>query len=336
MRIFAPWLVGLGLVLDMSNPAQAAIPRFSHIIVIVMENHSDNSIAADSQLRYLHHLMHTYSYDDNYYGVTHPSLPNYVAMLTGDIWGSHSDNPNQRFPHTSLVNELDRAHLTWKAYMQSLPHAGYEGSFWPPHHRTALYVMKHDPFMVLPLVRHHQKLANRVVPLRELPRDLRKQALPDFSYIVPNVCHDMHGQPGNGPCSNNRHLMRAGDRFLHAWVRKIIHAPFWRQGNNVIFITWDESDHDTPYHQGGPDAPIVPVGAHVKPSGGVDGGGRVPLIAIWNRQKHPRLCHEWADHYSLLRTIEKSWHLSFLGHASDPRQVRSLNCFFGPKRTAGG
>lgn len=326
------WLLALcAVALLLAPTVYAGVPRFDHIVIVVMENHSDSTLIGNRRLPYLDHLAKTYGYDDNYFGVTHPSLPNYVAMLTGDIWGSHSDNPTQRFPHTSLISELERAGLSWKGYMQSLPKPGYTGGFWPDNPRTALYVEKHDPFMLLPAVRQHPRLARKVVPLKRLTVDLAKDRLPSFSYIVPDVCHDMHGQPGRGPCSNTRKLLAAGDAFLHVWVRRIMKSAAWRTGNNVLFITWDESDHATPYDKGGPDAPVVQAGARVKPSGGIYGGGRVPLIAVWNEFTGPVRCHQWADHYSLLKTIEQAWHLAYLGHAADPLQVHGLSCFFDTK-----
>lgn len=309
--------------------AQAKIPRFRHVVLIVMENHSDASLIGNPDLLYLNRLVKKYGFDDNYFGVTHPSLPNYVAMLTGNIWGSHSDNPAQRFVHASLVGQMERAGLSWKAYMQSLPYAGYEGAFWPHNPHAALYVEKHDPFMVLPLVRKNPQLAKQVVPLRQLADDLSSGSLPNFAYIVPNVCHDMHGQArGPGRCSSNRKLMKAGSKFLRLWVPRIVHSRAWKHGDNVLFITWDESDHHTVFDAGGPDSPVLEPGAKDKTKGGVYGGGRVPLIVLWNKQSGPVRCHEWANHYSLLRTIEQSWHLPYLGYASDNKQVHALGCLF--------
>lgn len=295
---------------------------------MVMENHSDASLIGNSALPGLNHLVDAYGYDDNYFGVTHPSLPNYVAMITGNIWGSHSDDPAQRFAHASLVEQMRRAGISWKAYMQSLPHAGYTGAFWPKNPRSALYVEKHDPFMLLPTVRNNLKLARQVVPLGQLASDLSGDSLPNLAYIVPDVCHDMHGQPGSGPCSDNKTLMKVGDAFLRTWVSKILRSSVWKRGNNVLFITWDESDHETPFEAAGPDSPILQLGALEKPAGGVFGGGRIPLIVIWNNQSHPVRCHQWADHYSLLRTIEQGWRLPYLGYASDDDQVHALGCFF--------
>lgn len=327
LRRLLPLLLVL-FALPLARAAAAAIPHLDHILVIVMENHSDASLIGNPDLPYLNRLAKTYGYDDDYYGVTHPSLPNYVAMITGSVWGSHSDDPAQRFPHASLVEELERAGLSWKAYMQSLPRPGYPGAFWPDDPRTALYVEKHDPFMLLPAVRKNAKLSAQVVPLGQLARDLATGSLPDFSYIVPDVCHDMHGQPGTGPCSRNATLMRAGDRFLQAWIPKIMDSAVWKQGDNFVFITWDEADHRTPYLAGGPDAPVLQAGARLYPQGGVYGGGRLPLIAVGSRETAPVRCHEWADHYSLLKTIEQSWHLPYLGRASDDRQVHALSCFW--------
>jgi len=56
----------------------------------------------------------------NYYGVTHPSEPNYVAAISGSNWFMNDDNPANRYDHTNLVDQLEARHLTWGAYMESI------------------------------------------------------------------------------------------------------------------------------------------------------------------------------------------------------------------------
>jgi phosphatidylinositol-3-phosphatase len=52
-----------------------------------------------------------YGLATKYYGVTHPSLPNYVATISGSNWGSSSDDVAQAdqgyFKHLSLTDSTE-------------------------------------------------------------------------------------------------------------------------------------------------------------------------------------------------------------------------------------
>ncbi len=306
-----------------------SVPRFSHVFVIVMENHSLDAMSA-KEAPYVHELVSRYGYDRNYYGVTHVSLPNYVALLSGHTHHTHSDNPDQTFHGPTLASQLDRAHLRWQAVMQSLPSAGYTGNWYPEPAgknpvlmpKNALYAKKHDPFMLfpslLPVDRTH------VVPLHTLTQELTRGKVPDFVWITPNLCDDMHGQPiGSAACPSNHptRLVAMGNAFLARMVPEIMHSRAWTP-HSVIFITWDESE--IPSHTlnlaawkrwlgAGPSAPrtfVIPVG-----------GGSVPLIVIAKGVTTPRRLSIWADHYNLLKTIEAGFRLPYLGHAASKRVV---------------
>ncbi|GBE54908.1 phosphoesterase family protein [archaeon BMS3Bbin15] len=136
-RIFAISLAVL-IVFGVVVSATAAIPSatekikpFDHVFVIVMENQGTESIIGDPEMPFTNYIAQTYGYADNYYGVTHPSMPNYIAMTSGSDWYSHSDNANQMFPHANLADEMEAAGLSWKGYMESLPYAGYTGATYP-------------------------------------------------------------------------------------------------------------------------------------------------------------------------------------------------------------
>lgn len=324
-------------------PPSAKIPPFRHVFVIMMENQSAQLLLNNPQATYIRHLAQTYGYDRNYYGVTHPSLPNYVALLSGLTHASHSDNPTQVFTQPTLVTQLDAHHLSWQGVMGGLPFAGYTGNWWAPAGSaqnpmaappTALYAKKHDPFMLFPaIVRRH---ADQVVPLTTLAHELASGHVPRFVWITPNLCQDMHGQPNTPqascPANHRNQLVRDGNQFLHQWVPMIQHSTAFR-GNSVIFITWDEASDPsglpTPgrfwqFRAAGPGAPpITPSLAWMGPLG----GGQVPLIVIAHQYRHRVVTSLWADHYSILKTIESAWHLGYLGHARNA-QVPVLWPFF--------
>ena len=131
--IFVRVAAGLLAVLALALPAAAAnhatkhavrtadgkkgMPDLKHIFVIMLENHSQSSVLGNANAPFINSLAQQYAVAANYYGVTHPSEPNYVAAISGSNWFVNDDNPANRFDHTNLVDQLEAAHLTWGAYM---------------------------------------------------------------------------------------------------------------------------------------------------------------------------------------------------------------------------
>lgn len=315
-------------------PSSQAVPRLNHVFVIVMENHSLDALSP-AEAPYVHQLIAHYGYDSADYGVTHVSLPNYVALLSGSTHGTHSDNPDQKFFGPTLVSQLDAHHISWQGVMQSLPFAGYRGNWYPEPAgknpvlmpKNTLYAKKHDPFLLFPQIAAADR--NHVVPLHTLTRELAQNQVPRFVWITPNLCDDMHGQPvGSRACPSNHpaQLVRMGSQFLAHLVPEIMHSPAWT-GHSVIFITWDEAQMPHSllnlrqwknWLLAGPGAPRI-LGIPV-------GGGSVPLIVIAHGVSHPPHTALWADHYNLLKTIEAGLGLGYLGHAASS-QVTPLTPF---------
>ncbi len=128
-----------------------------HVFIIMMENTGFGQLLSSPDAGYIHTLAATYGLATNYYGVTHSSLPNYLAATSGSTWGTNNDDTAQRplLDHTNIVDQLEAAGVSWKAYMQGLPYAGFTGNAADytatPHSAdNALYLLKHDPFMMYP------------------------------------------------------------------------------------------------------------------------------------------------------------------------------------------
>ncbi len=325
-----------------SAAAQTAAPTrikpFSHVFFIIMENFSYSSILDDPATPYITKLAHTYGLATNYFGVTHTSLPNYIALTSGNNWFSHSDSNGQVFNHKNIVDQFEAHGVSFKAYMSAMPSVGFTGDYYPPG-GSALYVRKHDPFQFYPDITSNPARMRHIVPLTQLATDLKSAATtPRFAWITPDICQDMHGM-SSGPCpySKPEVLKADGNAFLSKIVPEIMHSPAWT-GNSVIFITWDESDYTGNDATGGwgsvkgcCDAPRVPSGYHLYPHGGTYGGGRVPMIVIARHGVRDYVSSMPYNHYSLLRTWEEGLGLGLLGNATDSVQVHSLREFLTPK-----
>lgn len=317
--------------------------HMAHVFVIMMENtsYADLLSPSNANTTFIRSLASTYGLETNYFGVTHVSFPNYLATTSGSNWGSNSDDVAQAplLDHENIVDQFEQAHVSWKAYMEDLPSPGDTLT----QTADALYVRKHDPFLMYPDVYNNPTRANKVVPLTQLSTDLSSGHIPKFVWITPNDCNNMHGGAPSCPFPDSptdqfqTALYQDGDTFLRTWVTAIMHSSAWT-GNSAIFVTWDEGSFadDAPFGpndtSGCCDSPRLPATPPNPATGGggdlagstVYGGGHVPMIVVTRHGAHGTTDDTLTNHYSLLQTIEQNWHLPYLGNASDTRQVQSL------------
>jgi phospholipase C len=163
------------------------VARYDHIFVIVEENHGFADVVGNPAAPNLNALASQFGIATQYFGVTHPSEPNYVALLGGSPFGVTSDNPywTQSVAAPSLISQLDAAHISWKAYLQGLPHPGFQGICYPVKCNGApdidpLYVSKHDAIQNFISSRNPMDWS-RQVPSEQLGRDLSSGRAPPLA-----------------------------------------------------------------------------------------------------------------------------------------------------------
>jgi hypothetical protein len=93
----------------------------SHIFLIVMENQEYDQLIGNPQAPYLNQLAHQYTVADDYHAITHPSLPNYLALLGGNTFGIRSNCTDCSIDQPNLVDELEAKGKRWKSYQEDLP-----------------------------------------------------------------------------------------------------------------------------------------------------------------------------------------------------------------------
>jgi hypothetical protein len=261
------------------------------IIVVVEENHSFDQITGSPDAPFFSRLASQGTQLTAYFAITHPSLPNYIAMISGDTQGITSDCGDCNVDAPNLVDELEQAGISWKAYMEDLPAPCSDA------HRVGPYAKKHDPFMYFASIRDDPARCAKVVPAGQLDADLRAGRLPRFVFITPSLDHDMHGAGEGG---NDRALIRAGDDWLRALYEKLASSAAWR-GDTRLVVTWDEG---------------AAGGELTGCCGGLATGGHIPAVVVGPRVPAGRDGADY-DHYALLHSIEAAFHLRFLGHAGD-------------------
>jgi phosphatidylinositol-3-phosphatase len=208
------------------------VPTFSHVILIMEENHSYSSVIGSSSMPYLNSLAQQYGLATAYFANTHPSIGNYFELTTGQII-TNDDAFTGTVSVDNVVRHLLAAGKTWKSYAENLPSVGYTGGDVYP------YAKHHNPFTYLTDVVNSQNQLQNLVPFTEFATDLQNDQLPDYSYIVPNMLDDAHDG-----------TLNQADAWLQANIAPLIASPIF-QNNGLLVIVFDESFDSDTQHGGG-------------------------------------------------------------------------------------
>ncbi len=271
------------------RPQSVPLARDSHVVLIVMENKEYSEVVGSPGASYLSRLAHRYAIATNFYGIAHPSLPNYLALTGGSTFGVTSNCTGCSRRETNVIDQLEHAGVSWKAYMEGLPRPCFTGA------GAAGYVKKHDPFVYYEDIARSPTRCRKVVPDRQLGEDLSAGRLPTFAWITPGLCNDTHD------CS-----VAVGDRYLSKLVPSLLPAL---GPHGMLLITWDEGSSDKGC------------------CGGLAAGGRVATLIVGpDVRRGARLGADYS-HYSILHTIDLAFGLRPLRGASSASS-RALDAAF--------
>jgi phospholipase C len=298
----------------MSAPAFANsdnLPRYRHVFFIVEENRSFGQIIGNPDAPTFNQLATKYSLATSYFGTSHPSEPNYVAMVGGSDFGIRNDGSylTNRVDAPSLATQLEAHGLSWKSYSQSLPFAGFTGTCYPCNSTdpSSLYASKHNGFLNFAGVQDNPAEMQKTVPIEQLTADLANNTAPTFSLIVPDQCHDMHGTTSCPDATTN---VRVADAYAADLVNQIMSSAAWRDGLNAIVLTWDEGSGSAGCCDANP------------------GGGQIYTSVITNYGPRGLTYTTPSNHYSMLASLQQMWHLGCLQHTCDTANVVPTNRLF--------
>jgi phosphatidylinositol-3-phosphatase len=351
------WPLFLLACAELSAGATGAfdLPPVRHVFVIMLENQSfEVTFDERSQAPYLAHTLRSRGVLlTQYHGIGHYSLPNYLALISGQApndatqmdcpifsefrpsaagLDAHGQLHGAGCVYPSIVktlpDQLEAAGFSWRAYMEDM---GNDRSREPAtcahvaigaedHTEEAkvgdAYAAKHNPFVYFHSVIDDQPRCDaRVVNLAQLPRDLTSASnTPNYVFITPNLCNDGH----DDPCIDGRRGgLAAVDGFLKKWVPLILDAPAFR-ADGMLLITFDES---ASLRGSGSSAccnerPLA--GAEYPPGLTGPGGGRIGALVLSRFVQGGTVSAAPYNHYALLRTVETLFGLPQLGYAAEP------------------
>ncbi len=271
-----------------TNPA-----RYSKVMVITEENQTAKSILGSSQAPYINSLASEYGVAENMnadYPGNCPSLAAYLLMTSGSRHNicDDADPSKHRIMSDNIFQQVAAAGKQWRSYAETMPGACVR-------HRTSdeVYLSRHVP--VTYYASEDSRCQQWALPLGTLTDgalliDLNAGDLPEYSFVTPNACHDMHGAP---TCQTNR--VAEGDNWLSQWIPHILQAPDFKAGRLVVIITWDEG---------------TPTDNHIT----------AIVLSPTTRSIHSQVRY---NHCSTLRTTEEILALPLLGCAVDASSMRA-------------
>jgi phosphatidylinositol-3-phosphatase len=252
------------LILGCAAVGSAGAPESKHVVLVVEENHSYDSVITQGGMPYLKSLAEKHTILVNYYANHHPSIGNYFTMTTGQTI-STDDGYKGVVHDDNIVTQLLAANKKWKMYGDSLPGAGYIGGNKRP------YVKKHFPMAYFANVRDDEKQRMNLVPVEQFVQDLKSsEGLPEFSMVIPDLDHDAHDGS-----------LQEADSWLKKNIGPLLEDPNF-QKDGILIVTFDEAAKSDSNH----------------------GGGHIVTVVIGPLVKENFADSTFYQHESLLATIE--------------------------------
>ncbi|KAB8269469.1 phosphoesterase family-domain-containing protein [Aspergillus minisclerotigenes] len=170
----------------------------------------------------------------NYYGVTHPSMPNYCSSVGGDTWGMDHDNFVQMPPNIStVVDLLDTKGISWGEYQEHLPYAGFQGfNYSNQDTHTDDYVRRHNPLVLFDSVTNNDTRVRQIKNFTTFEEDIKNKRLPRWAFITPNVTNDAHDT-----------IITFGAKWERSWVANLLNNTYF-MNNTLLLLPFDEDACD--------------------------------------------------------------------------------------------
>jgi acid phosphatase len=266
-----------------------------HVLVLMEENKNAGLL---SGAPFLDGLGTAYASSSRWFGIDHPSAPNYVGLLSGSTQSVVGDcTPPSCGPYSSpsLGGQLTAARIPWVAYMESMP------SPCSNKPTAGAYAEKHNPFVYFNDVLRNGCAAH-VLPypgVAGLLAALNGPNAPDFVWITPNLLDDMH----DGSVAK-------GDAWARANLAPVLASRWFTNYDSTVIVTMDEGDSN--------------AGASCC---GQPAGGPIPLIVVSSASAGTGSVPITGDQYGTLRSIEQEFGLRLLGDALNPVNGGYLSLF---------
>ena len=211
-----------------SPAATTSTPKVTKLLTFVEENHSLTQMQAS--MPYTNGLAKTYGYATHYTAITHPSLPNYLAIAGGSTFGVTNDSAPayHKLSGQTVFGQARAAGKTAKVYADGMPSNCYGSN------GGQSYVPKHNPWAYFTASAERTGCTSWNRPVAKLAADITNGALPNAGMVVPNLCHDAHD------CS-----LATADAWFKTQMQAVMAGPDWKAGRLAVVLTADEDDRNS-------------------------------------------------------------------------------------------
>ena len=264
--------------------------RYLHVIWIIMENKSYPSVIGSPSAPYETHLAHQCASDTHWSdaGSQYDSLPNYIAMTTGQsgpiltpFTCDCEPSPSVSVTVDNIFRQVRTAGGTERSYAEGMSgNCSNSGTTYAPKHNPALYMWGGADRTAC----QHDDSPMGSATAGNFINALNSNTLPTYSLIAPDLCNDTH----NSGCD-----VSTGDQFLKTLLPQILSSPAYRTGQTAVFVVWDEDSY----------IPNITIAPSVVP-------GMTTSTAV--------------NHYGLLRATEEMLGLPLLGNAARATSLRTV------------
>ncbi|GJJ13952.1 hypothetical protein Clacol_008209 [Clathrus columnatus] len=239
---------------------------------------------------------------NNYFALTHPSEPNYVASVGGDFFGMHDDNLyNIPTNISTIVDLLEAKNVSWAEYQESMPSDGFQGFNFtqqdyvtpsaPPY---TYYVRKHNPLIIFDSVASIPSRAARIRNFNDFAADVNASAIPQWAFITPNLVDDAH----------DTNIDYAA-QWIQFWLLPLLNNTDFNDNRTVVMITFDENETMTINNQ------VLTLLL----------GGGIP------EKLRGTTDSTYYTHYSILSTVQNNWGLGSLGRGDTNATMANVFSF---------
>jgi predicted small lipoprotein YifL len=249
----------------------------SKVLVVIEENHSLAQMRAG--MPFLARQSRKYGYATHWKALTHPSEPNYLAIVGGSTFGVTDDetpqvNASKVGAARSVFDQARSAGRTAGTYADSMPGRCYAYDAPARSVGRPLYAVRHNPWVYF--ARDRAACRAHDVNIAGFRRAARHNALPNVGLLIPNVLHDAHDG-----------TLRAADTWLRKRLRPVLHSRDFKRGRLVVVVTADEDDRHA---------------------------GNTVLTSVLTPRLHHKVVTTSLTHYSLTRFIAQVLHQNPLGN----------------------
>ena len=261
-------------------PTTGVVQPVSHVVIVMEENSSFESVIGSSAMPFLNSLATKYGLATQYFANAHPSIGNYFMLTTGELVSS-DDQFAGTVSADNLVRQFKTDGKTWKGYFEGIPSAGYLGP------DTNSYLKHHNPFSYFSDVVNDPAQAANIVPFSQFASDVSAGTLPNFSFVVPNSRNDAHDCPGGVPTCTDAERLAPADAWLQTNIGPLI-SNTTAMADTLLVIAFDESSL----------------------TDRVNGGGHIAVVLISPKAKQAFQGTGSYQHQNLLRTMGNALQLT--------------------------